>query len=338
MEMRVAFLRTLAMFWALLGFALLSSTAGWAVEPYQVMVVSSYSPEYHWTQEVNQGIRTVLGDRAELHFFYLETKRSIARGTAKAEKIYRQFLKMQPDGVIAVDDNAQWLFVKPYLADRFATPVIFCGVNADPGIYGYPATNVSGVIERVHFSENLAFSIQLDPSIQSFAFMARMSPTTDQIVRQLKFELTAGKLVLPNVAVLRPQTLSEAVTMAEKQRGLADCLLLDTLEGVLDDDGVPLTDAQAIPEVLRAFGGASASTNARGVDYGALSGVVKSGFEQGEKAARMLLQVLLGTPLEELPVQRNYRGIRRINVTTLKQLELVPDPMFLRGAELVRGQ
>jgi len=74
------------------------------------------------------------------------------------------------------------------------------------------------------------------------------------------------------------------------------------------------------------------------VDYGALSGVVKSGFEQGEKAARMLLQVLLGTPLEELPVQRNYRGIRRINVTTLKQLELVPDPMFLRGAELVRGK
>ena len=44
-----------------------------------------------------------------------------------------------------------------------ALPVVFTGVDADPSKYGYPAANVTGVIERPHFKESLALAQRLRP-------------------------------------------------------------------------------------------------------------------------------------------------------------------------------
>lgn len=321
----------------LLGSVLLMSVPAQAEARYRVMVVSSYSPEYHWAEEINDGIRTVLSDKAELHFFSLQTKKDLPGAPARAEQLYQRYLELQPDGVIAADDYAQSLFVQPYLANRVTTPVIFCGVNGDPARYGFPASNVSGVVERVHFAETLAFSRQLDPSITSFAFMSHNSLTTDLVIRQLQSELAAGQLSLSNVAVLRPETLAEAIAMARDYRDKTDCLLLGNLEGLTDEQGRLLSDAEAMPPVFKAFGKATSSTNAQGVYSGALSAVVKSGHEQGEKAALMLLEALQGTPVAQLPVQQNYRGIRLINVDTLKKLGIEPSPLVLRGAKLIKS-
>jgi ABC-type uncharacterized transport system substrate-binding protein len=74
------------------------------------------------------------------------------------------------------------------------------------------------------------------------------------------------------------------------------------------------------------------------VEQGAWAAVVKSGQEQGETSAEMLLQAMRGTAVDALPIVRNSKGQRVINVTALEAHGITPRPIVLRGATLVRQQ
>jgi hypothetical protein len=66
--------------------------------------------------------------------------------------------------------------------------------------------------------------------------------------------------------------------------------------------------------------------------------VIKTGQEQGDTSARMLLEAMRGKPVSELAVARNVRGQRIINVTALEAKGVALRPMDLRGVNLVREQ
>ncbi len=306
-----------------------------AEERFKVLVVFSYEHDYLWDVEIREEIEKVLNPHADLTFFYMNTKVALARGAEKAAEVFALYQKMQPDGVIAVDDNAQSLFVVPYLKNRVSTPVIFCGVNAEPEVYGYPADNVSGILERYHFEESLSLNRQLTGKTEKFALMVNESPLADLIAAELKTE--KAELSAEMVTFLRPKTLSQAVNMAENIRDNVDLLMLLTLKGLVNNEGKPISDAEAISTVVRSFNKPTTATAAFAVKNGVLSGVLATGQEQGEQASLMLLQALHGVPMGQLPVTRNYRGKRMINVSTLQRLGITPHPMVLRGAELVRN-
>ncbi|MDX2495891.1 MAG: ABC transporter substrate binding protein [Desulfuromusa sp.] len=324
-------------FWLLLFFCgnLLWVSPALAEDRFKVLVVLSYEQDYLWEIEIREEIERVLSPFADLTFFYMNTKVALGNGSKKAAEAFALYQKLQPDGVITVDDNAQALFVVPYLKNRVSTPVIFCGVNAEPEVYGYPAENVSGILERYHFEETLSFNRQIAGKTDTFALMVNESPLADLIAKELKAE--TGKLSAEMIVFLRPKTLSHAVNMAENIRHKADLLMLLTLNGLVDNQGKPVSDAEAISIVVKAFNKPTTATAAFAVKNGVLSGVLASGQEQGEQAALMLLKALRGVPIDQLPVTRNSRGKRMINVSTLQQLGITLPPMVLRGAELVRS-
>ncbi len=53
---------------------------------------------------------------------------------------------LQPDIIITSDDNAAKYLIVPYLVDT-ATPVVFTGINGTVREYGFPAKNVTGMVE-----------------------------------------------------------------------------------------------------------------------------------------------------------------------------------------------
>ena len=111
---------------------------------YKVLVVMSYDETYPFEAEMREGIEAALADLCEMTYCYMNTKKHFEGGPQKAKEAYALYQELQPDGVIAADDDAQAMFVVPYLKDQVKTPVMFCGVNAQPEKYGYPASNVSG--------------------------------------------------------------------------------------------------------------------------------------------------------------------------------------------------
>jgi ABC-type uncharacterized transport system substrate-binding protein len=303
---------------------------------YNVLVVMSYGPDYDFVQEVQQGIESTLGDTCRIEFFYLDTKKDFPGGPQKAKQAYEFYKTHHFDGVIASDDNAQSMFVVPYLKNKVKTPVMFCGVNAAPEKYGYPAANVSGILERHPVSQTLAFAKQLIPSAKTFGFMAYDSPTGRSILKLFRQKKNTFPVKL--VAVRFPKTFDQAQSIARELNPLCDILYMPTMQGLKDDQGNPLPEKSVVPEIARIFGKPLVSGNHYNIRYGMLCGVVKTGREQGAAAAKMLLKAMAGTPVSQIPVTRNRLGKATINVTVMKALGIKPKPILLKGTKLVRTE
>jgi ABC-type uncharacterized transport system substrate-binding protein len=241
---------------------------------------------------------------------------------------------LNPDGVIAADDNAQAMFVVKYLKDKVKTPVMFCGVNAAPEEYGYPSSNVSGMLERLHISESIAFVKQLAPPITSVGFMMKAGPAADQVRSQVRNE--QDRYQARTVDFKTPTTFAEAIAMSREFKSTCDVLFLEALQGVTDASGNPLPDSEVMPEVIKTFGKPTLGSNRYAVELGVLCAVIKTGQEQGRTAARMLLRAMQGTPVSQIRIERNLHGKRLINVNAMMELGIKPKSIMLRGSELVR--
>ncbi|NVN91898.1 MAG: ABC transporter substrate-binding protein [Desulfuromonadales bacterium] len=325
--------RSIAFLTALfLMFICLFSRSGEAA-PYKVLVVMSYHESYPWGMEIKEGIDAELAGISTLKYVYLDTKNNSGGGAEKAKKFYDLYREFRPDGVIAADDAAQSLFVVPYLKNKVPTPVMFCGVNEEPDVYGYPATNVSGVLERVHIKESLAFLQQLSPSVKSFGCIMKNDPSSRGILTQIHQESVSYSARF--VEARFPGTLVEALAMVKKMKTKCDALFLTPLDGLKGAHGEALTTQDVTPVLVRAFGKPTTSENSFNVRSGVLCAVIKTGQEQGSTAAKMLLKAMGGTPVKELPITRNQYGKRMINVSVMNRLKIKPKPYFLIDTEFV---
>ena len=301
---------------------------------FRVLVVMSYEQMNPWCIEIKEGIDSWLANTCEITYFYMDTKKNFQGGEQKAKKAYSLFKNLQPDGVIAVDDNAQSMFVLPYLKNKVKIPVMFCGVNADPEKYGYPASNVSGILERAHINESIALAKQLIPSIKTIGFLAKNSPSGKAIFRQVERE--SDRYLAKFIGFKLPITIKETLVMVEEFKKQSDLLFVEAINGILDDNGKPLSTKQVTQILSKAFGKPIIGANRFQVEFGVLCAVVKTGQEQGRTAAKMLSNAMEGTPFSEIPITKNYNGSRVINVTVMEALGIKPKPIVLLGAHLVR--
>ncbi len=303
---------------------------------FKVLVVMSYEETFPGNQAIKKGIDPVLAAEHEIKYFYMDTKKNLECGPQKAGEAYALYKEFQPDGVIAADDNAQSMFVVKYLKDKVRTPVMFCGVNADPGKYGYPSSNVSGILERLHISETIALARQMAPSIETVGFIMKDSPVAKIILQQINSE--SDTYPAKSVGLKMPKTLKQAVSMTEELKKQCDLLFMVALQGISDEDGKPVSEKEAVSTLTGVFAGPSITCLEYNVRYGVLCAVIHRMKEQGETAAKMLLKAMQGMPVTEIPITRNYNGKRVINVTVLKALGIRPRADFLLGAELVKTE
>jgi ABC-type uncharacterized transport system substrate-binding protein len=313
----------------------LLSTSAIAAE-FKVLVVMSYEADNPWVQEIREGIERVLSPSSEIRYFYMNTKSDRASGPKRAEEAYALFQQFQPDGVIAADDDAQAMFVVPFLKDKTDKPVMFNGVNAEPDQYGFPARNVSGVLERAHVRESLSFIKQLLPAVQNICFLTNQVPPGQSLRAQVLRERDSYPATVSDFHLVA--TTSALAELKPSLNGSCDALFIDSLEGITDESGKALTNLE-ISQVLKdIYHGPMLAGNRYQVEQGALAAVVKTGQEQGEKSAEMLLQALRGQPMATIPLMKNVQGQRIINVTELERRGITPKPIVLKGATLIREQ
>lgn len=307
-----------------------------AAEPFKVLVVMSYEEDNPWVQEMQTGIEGAIGYASDISYIYMDTKVNVAGGEAKAAQAFAKFQAFKPDGVIAADDNAQSMFVLPYLMDKTDVPIMFCGVNATPDKYGYPARNVSGILERGHVRETIAYLQQLNPKIESVSFVSHDSPSGRALRRQVDAETQNYTAVIKGFHLVK--TADELRAFGKRLQVETDAIFIDSLEGIEDSAGRAKTSKEALGILMDAFRGPVVGANRYHVDQGALTAVVKTGEEQGRTAAEMLLRAMEGTPVADMPITQNNLGRRVINVSMMRELQMRPRPIDLRGAALVNTQ
>lgn len=301
----------------------------------KVLTVMSYEEDNPWCVEIKEGIDSVLADVCDVKYFYMDTKKDLEGGPQKAQEAYTLYQEYQPDGVITADDNAQTMFVVKYLQGSGETPVMFCAVNAEPETYGYPSSSISGVLERWHIKESLAFMKQLDPSVKTVGFIAKDSPSGQALLHQVESESDTYPAKFTTFKL--PKTKQELVTViTELKEQQTDVIYMDSMEGILDEAGKPLTSREIIGFTSQTSGKPVIGANRYHLEQGALCAVIKTGQEQGRTAAEMLLKAMQGTPVAELPITKNQHGKRIVNVTVMKALNIKPQRRALIGVELVK--
>jgi len=304
-------------------------------EQSKILVVMSYERDNPWCQEIKEGIESVLGDSYQITYFYMDTKINFSHGHKKAEQAYNLYKQVQPDGVIVADDNAQSMFVVPYLKDKVETPVMFCGVNADAKKYGYPSSNVSGTLERGHVRESIAFMKQLIPDLKTVAFVVKNSPSGIALSKQVELEKNTYLAKVNGFYLVNNTT--ELINTAKQLNGTADAVYIDSIEGIVDENLRPLNAQQFITLLSQTYSGPIIGANQYYIEKGALSAVVKTGQEQGELSAKQLLKTMQGTKLIDIPIEQNYKGKRILNVMTMKKMDIQPRPIVLRGVHLIKS-
>lgn len=266
-----------------------------------ILVLHSYHADYAWTQNQHAGFITTLEQAAPQHRIacsveYLDTKRkdySPAYESVFAEYLREKFRDFLPDAIYVTDDHAL-TFMRHHRARLFPrTPVIFSGINdlwlqtqLDPRFF-------MGVYERKDVAGNVRLALQMDPALQTLYFVGDGSTSHDLVARHVSEEMAHH---FPDLAF-------EFVTdknLAGLQRSLAargaGTVVLTTLGGLQGAGG----GAVPIPLAIRALEEAGEfkilSMGANYLTDGVIGGCVLEGVAQGQGAARVLADKVLGLP------------------------------------------
>lgn len=295
----------------------------------KLLLVHSYHAGYAWVDEVSRGVTDALKDSGvELEVFYMDTKRHpddaymVEAGANAMKKVDA----WKPDVVIASDDAAQEHFGKKYVGKEL--PIVFCGVNADGSKYGYPAANITGILERPQFLATLKYFRQFKP-VRKIAVLSCDDFTSVAVFSYIKEQKTDVEIVeykLTNDFVEWKQAI-------ERYNTTVDAVLIYTYH-TLREEGRPRS---MDPKAVMAWTSEHCRIPIIGVlefaiQDGALAGVIESPFEHGEKAARYALEILRGAPISSLPVTVAERGQKMVNRRQAERFGIRLTPELLRDA------
>jgi ABC-type uncharacterized transport system substrate-binding protein len=307
----------------------------------RVFILQSYNPEYVWTQNINQGIRDALaGLLVDYEYFYLDAKRQPdpKRLQSAGEEALRRIRQWAPQVVVSVDDAAQALVVAPHLKGLASPQVVFCGVNAPLSLYGFPATNVSGVRERWHYREGFALLKRIAPSLRRVTFLVEESESGRFVLEDLREEeRRGGPFALELAEASTVKTFQEWQRLILRRQSPADALALG-LYNTLKDEA---TGRVVSPDDVMAWTNSANTRTTLGFsdiakDHGLLCGVLESGHEQGFLAGSLARTVLTqGVAAGSLPVEINVRGVVLVNLKTAARLGIKVPYEIIEAAGVV---
>jgi ABC-type uncharacterized transport system substrate-binding protein len=312
---------------------------GHAPEPaHRVLVVHSYHMGYEWTAGVTRGLRRSLpGQSVQIETVYLDSKRrpEPAEVQAHATAVLESIHQWQPDVVILVDDNAQRYVGQPLLGEG-GPPIVFCGVNGEIADYGYKnQATVTGVLERPHAHEALAFLQLQCPDVERVAILTDASPTSRGALKHMQSQLSPEAIA----SIATPVTLSEWKEAVAKAQHEADALYVYTHHVVRGDNGEVVVPREVMRQTVAASDIPVMAAFSFSIDDGALCGVVESSIEQGELAGSMARQILKRRDniRQRMPVITATGGTYMLNLSALRRLGQEPTSAFLDRAQLITG-
>jgi ABC-type uncharacterized transport system substrate-binding protein len=290
----------------------------------RVLVVHSYYEDFDWVQGINKGIRENLKSDLEYQTFYMDTKRhpniewkkKSAREAAELLKTYH------PQVVITVDDNAQRFFAHDYVG-KSPIQFVFCGVNEEPEKYGYPAANVTGILERTYAAQVLGLLKRIYPKASNVAWVSDFSPTSVGVRTRVEKLARLNKLPLNIVAYKQPVTFEAWRTTIEaldRDPGVQAFLIPLYHTVTAKSDGQSMLPADVMAWTVKKTSKPIVGFWPFSADDGALCAVAVDPYEHGKVAALMARQILSGKKAGDLPIVTNRNGYVILNLNTANKL------------------
>jgi ABC-type uncharacterized transport system substrate-binding protein len=311
---------------SILGICLFTATAfAGDVNAKKVLFIDSYHFGYDWSDGVVDGVRQVLKEtEAELRIFRMDTKRNQSedfkrQAALKAKALIESY---QPDVVIASDDNASKYLIRPYFRDA-DLPIVFCGVNWDASVYGYPYANATGMVE-VELLEPLVAQLRQLAKGDKIGFLS-IAGTTSEKDNAYHVEIL-GKPYDKTYYVMTYQEWKERFLQLQDE---VDFLIIGNPQGLAGWDEKDFVRFAA--RHTRIPTGATIHW----VKKFTLIGYMRVPQEQGRWAAGAALKILRGTPPSVIPMAQNRQGRLIINMRLAERLGVTFEPAVFKRAEII---
>lgn len=282
---------------SVLGLVLMSGFCSIA-SAWTCVYVSSYHKGYAWSDAVERGLRKELDGKCDIIQIDMDTKRNKSETYKKnkSREVAKEIKKIQPDVLITSDDNAARYLVVPYFKGS-NLPVVFSGINWTVEEYGFPAENVTGMIEVAPIRPMLKWAQRLTER-GSKGFYLGSDTLTE--AKNLKYLVKAADDLNISISSALVND-SEAWKYAFKAAEEADFIILGSSAGINDWD--EKTMMSFVSEHARKL----ILTNNDWMLPFSMLGFVKIPQEQGEWAAKTAIAIHQGIPIQRIPIVANRK-------------------------------
>lgn len=285
----------------------------------KVLYVASYSTKLDWSFRIKSGIESVFEsrDNLQLKVINMNTMGMLPTDIDKKKqsglKAKNLIDSWKPDVVIASDDNASKYLIVPYYKDS-KLPFVFCGLNSDPSIYGFPTKNVTGVreIQLVDLLVKHLSPYAKGPRIGSI----RGDTMTNRLEAEY-FEKIIGKGFKTYFA----SSIAEWKKLFLQLQNEVDILVMGDLDAVTvnveneseADVGGFMYENTKIP------------TGHWDAPYNSFSLITLAVMpeEQGELSAKIALEILDGKSPIDIPIVKNKKATIFLNMKLAKKLGVI---------------
>jgi len=292
----------------------------------KILFIDSYHEGYPWSDGITAGVQSVLEKTGiALKIFRMDSKRNreeaaIEKSVQEAKNLIETF---QPDVVIACDDNASKYLIMPYYKDA-DLPFVFCGVNWDASMYGFPYKNVTGMVE-IALINSIVKHLRHYSKGDKLGLLGIDSLTEHKNVEEYAKLLGT---TIENAYFAKNVTEWKAQFLRLQQE--VDMLILQNPQGI---DG--WNDAEIVKFVEENTRIPTGTTQEERTIF-ALLGIVKVPEEQGIWSAQTALKILDGTPPADIPITQNKEGKIIVNLRIGNKLGIIFDSRLLKTAEIIR--
>ncbi len=314
----------------------------------RILVVSSYSSDYLWSQDTNRGFCAAMvkfgyfdddGQAAEytkndavetskviVKKFWMNAKKKGRKRDLEnaAARIYKKAKAFNPDLVFLEDDEAGEYIGRFYLDTNI--PVVFCGFNDNPVKYGLvdsaerPGHNVTGVYQSGYYVESLQFLKKLVPKAKTFAILSDGTLSGRTHYKAIQYLDRTGGLPLKLVETVATEDYEQWKSKALELQKTVDAFYIVQYAGFKDRSGEPVPSSTAvqwylanikIPEATRGYM----------VKSGFLCAADDSGYKQSYEAVGMARDILEKKVKPAVyPTRTPTRGALRVNRARARML------------------
>lgn len=278
----------------------------------RIFILHSYSTDYSWVEQINQGIMKKLSQHPSYHvrWHYMDTKNHpdlSFRQRAGVSARY-QIAEFKPDVLLAIDDDAQ-AFVSKFYLDTPGIKIVYTGVNTQTEEYGFDvAQNVTGVLERLPLKATKEFMQLICPPEKTDSIKIIHIGDTSNTVKADERNLFqfdwAPLYFLDSILVETFDEWKQAVLRSQER---ADFLYITNYRKLYINKG---SKSYVSPNEVMRWTVANSKVPIVGgnrfvVEDGAYMAIATSPFEQGRIAMEMVQSLLEGKPVQDIPLHES---------------------------------
>lgn len=302
----------------------------------KILVIESYHEGFKWDADYRAGLEAVIPKGNTIVYFEMDTKRvPVEEHQKMADKAYQKYLEIKPD-VVVVGDDAALKMAGPKLAAT-KTPIVYLGINNNPRNYFTELPlNMTGVLERPILKRGVTYVRDIIPGVKKGLLMFD-SNLTSQIIKKEYFE-DKGQINISGIdtSIVLIDSYSEWKETVEKSKGKYDFIIVGLYQTIKDETGKTVN----MDDVIR-WTSANAPVPVFGFwDFSVdkdktIGGYVLAGRDMGERAGKMVADILKGVDIKTIRPIFESDGIFVYSKAQLNKWKVKLPEDIAKKAELI---